>query len=102
VVAVVIVIGALVIVVALVVVIVFVVVALVVIIVDVEGEDVVFVVQDASNIATTNKKIKPNQKHLLFNFCPLFYLLSIYLCRDGNYYCPCQGIEGFETSNVRL
>jgi len=35
---------------------------------------VVDVEQDASNIAATNRQIKPNQINLFFNLCLLFYL----------------------------
>jgi hypothetical protein len=45
----------------------------VVVVVDISVDAVVDVAQDASSIATINKKLKPNQLDLFFNFYPLFF-----------------------------
>ena len=55
-----------------------VVVVLVVVVVDFVVVDVVDVEHDASNIATTTRKLKPNQKNLFFNFVLLFYESQTY------------------------
>jgi hypothetical protein len=61
-----------------------VVVVVVVVVVDVSVDTVVDVAQDTSSIAITNKKLKPNQINLFFNFYPLFYLSQMYFWYYAN------------------
>ena len=55
-------------------------VVVVVVVVDVSVDAVVDVAQDTSSIAITNKKLKPNQINLFFNFYPpILFVTNVFL-----------------------